>query len=80
MSKVQELNQAAQSLTLECHRRKMQMKEQIDKNNDLERVLAGGEVKLRNMGRELSKSVEEQERLLRVEADLRMELARARQI
>lgn len=58
----------------------MQMKEQIDKNNDLERVLAGGEVKLRNMGRQLSKSVEEQERLLRVEADLRMELARARQI
>lgn len=77
MSKIQELNQAHQSLSAECHQRKMQFKEQLDKNNHLEHVLAGGEVKLRNMARQLVKAVEEQQRLLRVEADLRMEIKNA---
>jgi hypothetical protein len=37
-------------------------------------MLEGGEVKLRYLARQLTKSVEEQERLIRVEGELRMKL------
>jgi hypothetical protein len=74
MSKVQEQNQAVQSLTLDKHHLKMQVKEYAAKNHDLEHMLEGGEVKLRYLARQLTKSVEEQERLIRVEGELRMKL------
>lgn len=56
----------------------MQMKGYIEKNTELERVLASGEVKLRNLGRQLSKSVEEQQQRIRVEAELKTELHQTR--
>lgn len=78
MAKVQEMNQVLQSLTMERHESKLQMRGYIDKNNELERILASGEVKLRNLGRQLSKSVEEQQHRIRVEAELKMELHQIR--
>eukprot|EP00804_Cyclotella_cryptica_P008454 CCRYP_003960-RA/>CCRYP_003960-RA protein AED:0.09 eAED:0.02 QI:0/0/0/1/1/1/4/0/674 len=81
MAKIQELNQAVQSLTWEKHQSKSQIKGLIEKNNDLERIVASGDVKLRNLGLQLSKSVEEQERCIKAEAELktlRMELIKIR--
>ena len=78
MAKIKELNQLNQSLTLDQHQSKMQIKNYADKNNALEQILAGGEVKLRSLARQLSKSVEEQERLIRTEAELKMELQKVK--
>lgn len=78
MAKIKELNQAIQSLTFDQHQSKIQIKNYADKNNVLEHVLAGGEVKLRNLARQLSKSVEEQERLIRIENELKMELQKVK--
>lgn len=77
MSKVQELGQAVQELTLHKHQLNMQKKELADRNNELEHTLAQGEMKLRNLARQLTKSVGEQERLATKEAELRMELQKA---
>ena len=55
----------------------MQIKEYAAKNDELECIIANGEVKLRNLARELTKSVGEQERLIKIEAELRMELQKA---
>jgi regulator of replication initiation timing len=77
MSKVQELGQAVQELTLHKHQLNMQKKELADRNNELEHILAQGEMKLRNLARQLTKSVGEQERLATKEAELRMELQKA---
>lgn len=75
MAKIQETNNALQSLTLDKYQSKMQMKEYTDRNNELERIIASGEAKLRNLALQLSKSVAEQERLIRAEAELKMQLA-----
>lgn len=77
MSKIQEINQTVQLLTLDKHQNKMQVKEYAAKNDELECVLASGEVKLRNLTCELTKSIGEQERLIKIEAELRMELQKA---
>ena len=71
------MNQNVQSLTLDKHQNKMQIKEYAAKNDELECIIANGEVKLRNLARELTKSVGEQERLIKIEAELRMELQKA---
>ena len=78
MAKIKELNQLNQSLTLDQHQSKLQIKSYADKNNALEQILGSGEVKLRNLARQLSKSVEEQERLIRTEAELKMELQKVK--
>ena len=77
MSKIQEINQTVQLLTLDKHQNTMQVKEYAAKNDELECVLASGEVKLRNLIRELNKSIGEQERLIKIEAELRKELQNA---
>ena len=42
MSKIQEINQNVQSLTLDKHQNKMQIKEYAAKNDELECIIANG--------------------------------------
>ena len=74
MAKVQELNHSIQTLITEKHLSKQQSIKHIDHINILESIVASGEIKLSNLGKQLSKSLEEQERRIRKERELKMEL------
>jgi chromosome segregation ATPase len=74
MTKVQELNQAIQTLTAEKLQFKQQAKRYVDQINDLENIVANGEVRMGNLGRQYSTLVETNERLIGKEGDLKVEL------
>lgn len=78
MAKIQELNHVVQTLTsehLECTKRSRKQQEEI---HHLRSTIANGELKLSNLGRQMSKCLEEQDQRIRKESELKMELERTR--
>jgi hypothetical protein len=78
MNKVQELNGKVQSLTSEKYKLNHQANHHIDQIYNLEGVIANGELKLSQFAKQLTQSMQEQERQILKEADLKKELNIAR--
>ena len=78
MSKVQELHEKIQMLTAEtyqCDQESNKLHSQID---HLEKIIANGEVRLSQFGKQLSLSMQDQQRRILNEAELKKELTKAR--
>ena len=74
MNKVQELNMTVQHLTSEKYQWNHQANRHIDQIYNLEKVIANGEVKLSQFAKQLTRSMQEQERQLQKEVELKKEL------
>ncbi len=78
MNKVQDLNGKVQSLTSEKYQLNHQANHHIDQIYNLEKVIASGELRLSHFAKQLTRSMQEQERQILKEADLKKELNIAR--
>lgn len=78
MNKVQELNSKVQRLTSEKYQLNHQAKQHVDQIYNLEKVIANGELKLSQFAKQLTRSMQEQERQIAKEVDLKKELNTAR--
>jgi hypothetical protein len=74
MNKVQELNMSVQHLTSEKYQSNHQANRHIDQIYNLEKVIANGEVKLSQFAKQLTRSMQEQERQIQKEVELKKEL------
>lgn len=78
MNKVQELNSRVQHLTSENYQLNHQANQHMDQIYNLEKVIANGELTLSQFAKQLTRSMQEQERQLRKEMELKKELNSAR--
>lgn len=78
MSKVQELHEKIQMLTAETYRCKQENNKSHSQIDHLEKIIANGEVRLSQLGTQLSLSMQDQQRRIVNEAELKKELNKAR--
>ena len=78
MSKVQELHEKIQILTEEKYRCTQESNLRYSQIYQLEKIIANGEVRLSQFGKQLSLSMQDQERRILNEAELKKELNKAR--
>ncbi len=78
MAKVQELNHVVQTLTSEKLEITKLSRKQQEEVHRLRSAVDNGELKLSNLGRQLSKCLEEQDQRIRKESELKMELENIR--
>jgi len=74
MNKVQELNSGMHKLTAEKLQLSQHANKRVDQIYTLEKIIANGEMKLSQFGKQLARSMQDQERRIMKETDLKREL------